>query len=423
MFDRDRWQEIYSALRSNKLRTFMTAFGVFWGIFMLIIMMGSGNGLENAIFDGFQDYATNSAFIWTHQTTMPYKGLPRGRWWLFDNDDMIALKDNIKEIDLLAPRVQPWAGETEGGNNVVRGIKTASYTIVGDYPAFFRIDPVNMLQGREVNDMDILEKRKVAIIGNRVRDELFEKNEDPIGEYIRIRGVYFQVVGVFEPKNKNMNFGGDKEATIILPFTSVQIAYNLGDEVHYFAVTAKKNESVAEVEKKCMQMLAARNKVHPDDEQAFGHFNLDKEFKKMSGLFIGIRALVWFVGIGTLLSGAIGVSNIMLIVVKERTKEIGIQRSIGASPWRIINQIISESVVLTASAGMLGLAVGAILLELLNYQLVNSGGESDMFKNPGVDFNIAMTALIVLIAAGIFAGFIPARKAVSIKPVEALRAD
>ncbi|MBN1414317.1 MAG: ABC transporter permease [Bacteroidales bacterium] len=423
MFDRDRWQEIYSTLKSNKLRTFMTAFGVFWGIFMLIIMMGSGNGLENSVFDGFQDYATNSAFIWTRMTTMPYKGLPRGRWWLFDNDDMKALKDNIQEIDLLAPRVQPWAGETEGGNNVVRGIKTASYTIVGDYPAFFRIDPVYILQGREINDIDIIEKRKVAVIGNRVRDEMFDKDEDPIGEYIRIRGVYFQVVGVFEPKNKNMNFGGDKEATIILPFTSLQIAYNLGDEVHYFAVTAKKNKSVADVEKKCMQILAERNKVHPEDERAFGHFNLDEEFRKMSGLFTGIRTLVWIVGIGTLLAGVIGVSNIMLIVVKERTKEIGIQRSIGATPWRIINQIIMESVVLTSSAGMFGLAIGAILLELLNYQLVNSGSKSEMFLNPGVDFKVAMTALVVLIFAGIFAGFIPARKAVSIKPVEALHAE
>jgi putative ABC transport system permease protein len=401
----------------------MTAFGVYWGIFMLIIMMGAGNGLKNAIFDGFQDYATNSAFIWTRQTTMPYKGLPRGRQWLFDNDDMKALKDNIKEIDVLAPRVQPWAGESEGGNNVVKGIKTASYTIVGDYPAFFKIEPVHVLQGRVINDIDILEKRKVAVIGNRVRDEMFEKDEDPIGQYLRIRGVYFQVVGVYEPKNKNISFGGDKEATIILPFSSLQIAYNLGNEVHYFGVTAKKNQSVADVEKKCMQLIAERNKVHPDDEQAFGHFNLDKEFKKMSGLFTGISTLIWIVGIGTLMAGVIGVSNIMLIVVKERTKEIGIQRSIGASPWRIINQIIMESVVLTASAGMLGLAIGVILLELLNYQLVSSGNKSDMFLNPGVDFRIAMTALIVLIFAGIFAGFIPARKAVSIKPVEALRAD
>ena len=421
MFDRDRWQEIYSTLRSNKLRTFMTAFGVFWGIFMLIVMMGAGNGLSNAVFEGFQDFATNSAFIWTRPTTMPYKGLPRGRWWMFDNDDMKALRDNIPEIDLLAPRVQPWSGD--GGNNVVRGLKTASYNIVGDYPDFFKIDPVDMILGREINDLDIEENRKVAVIGTRVRDEMFEKDENPIGEYIRIKGVYFQVVGVFEPKNKNMNFGGDKEQTIVLPFTSLQIAYNLGNEVHYFAVTAKKKISVEEVENKCMSLIAERNKVHPDDKQAFGHFNLDKEFRKMSGLFTGIRVLIWWVGIGTLLAGVIGVSNIMLIVVKERTKEIGIQRSIGATPWRIINQIISESVVLTSVAGMFGLAIGVFLLELINKQMQSSGGDSDMFKNPGVDFNIGLTALVILIVAGILAGFIPAFKAVKVKPVEALRAE
>ncbi|MBN2612529.1 MAG: ABC transporter permease [Bacteroidales bacterium] len=421
MFDRDRWQEIYSTLKSNKLRTFMTAFGVFWGIFMLIVMMGSGNGLSNAIFDGFQDFATNSAFIWTRTTSMPYKGLPRGRRWLFDNDDMKALKDNIPEIDLLAPRVQPWSGD--GGNNVVRGIKTASYTIYGDYPDFFRIDPVDMIAGREINDIDIAENRKVAVIGNRVRDEMFKPGEDPIGEYLRIKGVYFQVVGVFEPKNKNMNFGGEKDQTIILPFTSLQIAYNLGDQVHYFAVTAKKGHSVAKLEESCKQLIAERNKIHPDDKQAFGGFNLDTEFRKMSGLFTGIRILIWIVGTGTLLAGVIGVSNIMLIVIKERTKEIGIQRSIGATPWRIINQIISESVVLTAVSGMFGMAIGVFLLELINRQIQNSSSEAEMFKNPGVDFNVGVTALIILIIAGIFAGFIPAYKAVKVKPVEALRAD
>lgn len=399
----------------------MTAFGVFWGIFMLIVMMGSGNGLSNAIFDGFQDFATNSAFIWTRTTSMPYKGLPRGRRWLFDNDDMKALKDNIPEIDLLAPRVQPWSGD--GGNNVVRGIKTASYTIYGDYPDFFRIDPVDMIAGREINDIDIAENRKVAVIGNRVRDEMFKPGEDPIGEYLRIKGVYFQVVGVFEPKNKNMNFGGEKDQTIILPFTSLQIAYNLGDQVHYFAVTAKKGHSVAKLEESCKQLIAERNKIHPDDKQAFGGFNLDTEFRKMSGLFTGIRILIWIVGTGTLLAGVIGVSNIMLIVIKERTKEIGIQRSIGATPWRIINQIISESVVLTAVSGMFGMAIGVFLLELINRQIQNSSSEAEMFKNPGVDFNVGVTALIILIIAGIFAGFIPAYKAVKVKPVEALRAD
>jgi putative ABC transport system permease protein len=421
MFDRDRWQEIYSTLKSNRLRTFMTAFGVFWGIFMLIIMMGSGRGLENSVFDGFQDFATNSAFIWTRQTTMPYKGLPRGRFWMFDNEDMKALRQNIPEIDLLAPRLQPWSGN--GENNVVRGLKTASYDIFGDYPDFFKVDPVVLLSGRVINDIDILENRKVAVIGNRVRDELFNPSENPIGQYIRVRGVYFQVVGVFEPKNKNMSFGGDKEKSVFIPFTSLQIAYNMGNEVHFFAVTGKDNIPVSVVEKKCMSVIAERNKIAPEDEQAFGHFNLEEEFRKMKGLFTGISTLIWIVGIGTLFAGVVGVSNIMLIVVKERTKEIGIQRSIGATPWKVISQILMESVVLTAISGMIGLVLGVGILEFINYQMIKSGTDAEMFKNPGVDFNIAVTALIVLIAAGLFAGFIPARKAVSIKPVEALRAD
>jgi putative ABC transport system permease protein len=421
MFDRDRWEEIYATLRGNKLRTFMTAFGVFWGIFMLVVMMGAGNGLQNSVFDGFQDFATNSSFMWTRQTTIPYKGLPRGRSWMYNNADMKALRENIPEIDLLAPRLQPWSGN--GDNNVVRGLKSASFDIFGDYPDFFRIDPVTMLKGREVNNIDIIDKRKVAVIGNRVRDELFNKNEDPIGQYIRIRGVYFQVVGVFEPRNKNMSFGGDKEKSIFLPFTSLQIAYNMGDEVHFFAVTGKNNIPVSLVEKKCMALIGERHKIAPGDEQAFGHFNLEEQFNKMRGLFTGISTLIWLVGIGTLFAGVIGVSNIMLIVVKERTKEIGIQRSIGASPWKVISQIIMESVVLTSFSGMIGLVIGVVLLEFVNYQMVSSGANTDMFKNPGINFNIALTALVVLIFSGILAGLIPARKAVSVRPVEALRAD
>jgi putative ABC transport system permease protein len=421
MFDRDRWEEIYATLRGNKLRTFMTAFGVFWGIFMLVVMMGAGNGLQNSVFDGFQDFATNSSFMWTRQTTIPYKGLPRGRFWMYTNADMKALRENIPEIDLLAPRLQPWSGN--GDNNVVRGLKTASFDIFGDYPDFFRIDPVTMLMGREVNNIDIIDKRKVAVIGNRVRDELFNPKENPIGQYIRIRGVYFQVVGVFEPRNKNMSFGGDKEKSIFIPFTSLQVAYNMGDEVHFFAVTGKDNIPVSVVEKKCMALVGERHKIAPEDEQAFGHFNLEEQFNKMKGLFTGISTLIWLVGIGTLFAGVIGVSNIMLIVVKERTKEIGIQRSIGASPWKVISQIIMESVVLTSFSGMIGLVFGVAILEFVNHQMVSSGANTDMFKNPGIDFNIALTALVVLIFSGILAGLIPARKAVSVRPVEALRAE
>jgi len=419
MFDRDKWQEIYSSLKSNKLRTFFTAFGVFWGIFMLIIMLGSGNGLRNAVFEGMGDFATNSAIMFTRQTTIPYKGFPRGRQWLFHTSDMEALLKNIPEIDQLAPRLQPWGGN--GGNNVVHGLKTGAYNITGDYPAINKIDPVRILMGRFINEIDLQNKRKVAVIGNRVRDELFKNNENIIGEYIRINGVYYQVVGVFEPKNKNINIGGEKDKSVFIPFTTMQVSYNLGDDVHYFLVTAKRNKSASVVEEKCMKLLAERNHVAPEDEQAFGHFNLEKEFKKMNGLFLGIRILIWIVGTGTLLAGVIGVSNIMLIIIKERTKEIGIQRAIGATPWRIISQIITESVTLTAVAGSFGLVLGVFLLEMLNNMLASSAEKSEMFRNPEVDIQVAVTALIVLIISGVVAGLMPARKAVSMKPVDALR--
>lgn len=419
MFDKDKWQEIYSSLKSNKLRTFFTAFGVFWGIFMLIIMLGSGNGLRNSVYDGMGDFATNSAIMFTRQTTIPYKGFPRGRQWLFHKSDMEALLKNIPEIDQLAPRLQPWGGN--GGNNVVHGLKTGAYNITGDYPAINKIDPVRLLKGRFINEIDLQNKRKVAVIGNRVRDELFKNSETIIGEYIRINGVYYQVVGIFEPKNRNINFGGEKDKSVFIPFTTMQVSYNLGDDVHYFLVTAKPNKSASVVEEKCMKLLAERNHIAPEDEQAFGHFNLEKEFKKMNGLFLGIRILIWIVGTGTLLAGVIGVSNIMLIIIKERTREIGIQRAIGATPWRIISQIITESVTLTAVAGSFGLVLGVFLLEIINNMLASSGEQSQVLKNPEVDIQVAVTALIVLILSGIVAGLIPARKAVSMKPVEALR--
>jgi putative ABC transport system permease protein len=419
MFDRDKWQEIYSSLKSNKMRTFFTAFGVFWGIFMLIIMMGSGNGLRNAVYDGMGDFATNSAIMFTRQTTIPYKGFPRGRQWLFHTSDMEALLKNIPEIDQLAPRLQPWGGN--GGNNVVHGLKTGAYNITGDYPAINKIDPVRLLMGRFINEIDLQNKRKVAVIGNRVRDELFKNNETILGEYIRINGVYYQVVGVFEPKNKNINIGGEKDKSIFIPFTTMQVSYNLGDEVHYFLVTAKPNKSASVVEEKAMRLLAERNHVAPEDEQAFGHFNLEKEFKKMNGLFLGIRVLIWIVGTGTLLAGVIGVSNIMLIIIKERTKEIGVQRAIGATPWRIMSQIITESVTLTTIAGSFGLVLGVFLLEMINNMLAASAEQSEVLKNPEVDIQVAVTALIVLILSGVVAGLIPARKAVSMKPVDALR--
>ena len=418
MFDIDRWQEIYAALKSNKLRTFLTAFGVFWGIFMLIIMLGSGKGLENSVFEDMGDFATNSAFIWARKTTMPYKGFTRGRRYNFTNDDMKALKDNIPEIDLLAPRLQGWGGD--GENNVTHGLKTGSFTIQGDYPEINKIDPNKILEGRFINYKDIEQSRKVCVIGTRVKEVLFEENQEVVGQYIRVKGIYFQVVGVVEPISK-INIGGQKDQTIYLPFTSLQKAYNFGDVVHYFSVTAKENIPVSVVDKKCRALLKERHQINPDDDQAVGGFNLEEEFKKMRGLFTGISVLIWIVGTGTLLAGVIGVSNIMLIIVKERTKEIGVQRAIGATPARIISQIMMESVVLTSVAGYIGLVLGVGLIELINMVLESSGADGTFFRHPSVDFGIAMTALGILVVSGGLAGLIPAQRAVSIKPIDALR--
>jgi putative ABC transport system permease protein len=419
LFDIDKWQEIYSALKQNKLRTFFTAFGVAWGIFMLVIMLGSGRGLQNATRQGMGDMATNSFFMWTSRTTMPYKGFPRGRFYRFNNGDTKAMVENIKEIEYIAPR---WSGmfrRGNGDNNVVRGERTASFQLNGDYPEFFKIDPVNIHQGRFINELDIKECRKVAVIGTRVKEEMFAPDEDPIGEYLRINGAYYKVVGLFSSKRTDQRSQDDNQS-IFVPFTTLQKAFNLGDRVGFYSITSKEGTPATVLEENVKALLRERHAIHPEDARAIGSFNVENQFNKMRNLFAGINGLIWIVGVGTLLAGVIGVSNIMLIVVKERTKEIGIKRAVGASPANIISQIITESVFLTTFAGFFGLAAGVGVLELVNYGLTMSGGNNDMFNNPSVDFNKAITALILLVISGVFAGMIPAKRAVSIRPVQAL---
>jgi putative ABC transport system permease protein len=402
------------------LRTFFTAFGVFWGIFMLVIMLGSGNGLSNSVEVGFGDMATNSVFMWTHRTSMPYKGFPRGRYYNFSNDDVEALKNSIPEIDVVAPRLQGWGGN--GNNNVVRGLRTGAFTIQGDYPEFNKIDPVHMIDGRFINKLDLINLRKVAVIGLKVQNELFEPGENPIGQYIRIQGVYFKVVGIFGSKRTNQQADHENQV-IFIPFTTLQKTYNYGDIVGWFSITSRGDVPVSIVEEKAKTLLASRHSIHPDDERAIGSFNLEEEYNKMTGLFMGIDILIWIVGIGTLFAGVVGVSNIMLIIVKERTKEIGIQRSIGATPWNIMSQIILESVILTTFAGYFGLVIGVGVVEAVNYALVSSGAQSEMFVNPEVNLNVALVALGVLVISGMFAGMVPARRAVRIKPIDALRSE
>jgi putative ABC transport system permease protein len=420
MFDTDKWQEIFYSLKQNKLRSFLTAFGVFWGIFMLIVMLGSGNGLQNGVTQGFGDFATNSVFIWTQRTTIEYKGFPKGRFFNYDNDDIIAIQKNIKNIRYLAPRLR--AGGFGGGDNVVRGLNSGAFQINGDFPDINKIDPINIEQGRFINDIDIEQKRKIVVIGTRVKEALFEPDEDPMGEYIRIQGVYFKVAGVYSSKKSGEQ--GDRENQgIYMPFTTLQKTYNYGDVVGVFAITAHDHVSVSTVEDETIKLLKQRHLIAPEDDQAIGHFNVEKEFKQMKGVFMGIDGLIWLVGIGTLLAGVIGVSNIMLVIVKERTKEIGIQRAIGATPFKIMSQIITESVFITAFAGYIGLVIGVGIIELVNFVLLKSGTDSNMFRNPEVNFQVAVTALLILVISGAIAGFVPAKRAVSIKPIDALRTE
>lgn len=422
MFDIDRWKEIISALKKNKLRSFLTAFGVFWGIFMLIIMAGVGRGLENGMFEGVGQLAQNSFFMWTNKTSEPYMGLRRGRWWNFDNEDVTFIKKHIQEADIVSPRIFAGGGD---GKNTIRNDRAASFYIKGDYPEWNNIDPANVLKGRWLNDVDIIQRRKVCVVGEQVIKELFDTDENPIGEYLKVNGVYYKIVGVIKPIS-NINMNGRNEESIFIPFSTMQVAYNYGNNVHVLGVTTKPGYSAAFVENKVLDALKQRHKIAPTDVQAISHINLEKQFKQFSNMFDGIRILTWIVGLGTLLAGVIGVSNIMLVVVRERTREIGIMRAIGATPRKIIGQIMLESVFITAVAGYIGLFVGIIILEGLSYvlEMVAANGDKSIFiKNPEVDLGVAVACLIVLIVSGAIAGYIPAHKAVKIKTIDALRAE
>ena len=418
IFDKDNWLEIAGTLRQNKLRSCLTAFGVFWGIFMLIIMVAAGNGLYNGAMHDFESLAANSVFLWTRPTTLPFKGFPRGRKFNFENEDIAALRRHIPEIEYLAPRNQ--LGGFGKVTNVTRRVKNGAFNVFGDYPEIAHIALMDIVSGRFINHMDLKEKRKVAVIGTRVREILFDPDEDPIGQLILVKGVYFKVIGAFESRKEGDEAEEETQA-VFIPFTVFQQAFNYGNLVGWFSLTARKDVPASEVEKNAIRFLAERHQVAPDDVHAIGHWNTEKEYKKMTNLFIGINALIWFVGTCTLIAGVIGVSNIMLFVVKERTREIGIKRALGATPFAVIGQIILESVILTTVAGYLGLVFGVGITELVATAMKKAGDGSEFFKNPEVSLTVDTTALAVLIVSGALAGMIPAKRAVSIKPVEAIR--
>jgi putative ABC transport system permease protein len=419
MFDRDKWAEIYQVLTKNPFRTLATAFGVFWGIFMLIIMLGAGTGLEKGVKADFTNRATNSMYLWTMGTSKAYAGFKVGRYFNMNNADMEYLRQNVNEIEYLCPRNQ--LGGYRGGDNVTRGIRTGAFSIYGDYPEYIKIEPRPMTSGRFINDRDILENRKVCVIGDRVVDLLFEAGENPIGEYVKIQGVAFQVVGTYTSRQRGERAEEDTKS-IFLPFTTFQKAFNYGDVIGWIAATAKPEFSVADMEQNIRDRLKERHKVHPEDDRAYGSWNMEERFLQMNLIFGGIRGLSWFVGVLTLIAGIIGVSNIMLVIIKERTNEFGVRRALGATPWNVRLQIITEAVVLTLAAGMLGIIAGVWTLEGIDAMLEAQGGGGS-FRNPGVEFAVVLMALIVLVVAGALAGVLPANRALRTKTIEALRAE
>ncbi|MCU0445002.1 MAG: ABC transporter permease [Microscillaceae bacterium] len=414
MFDLDKWSEIWATVKKHKLRTLLTCFGVFWGIFMLVVMLGASRGFENGV-KSTLDIAANSVFFWSNKTSEPYKGLKPGRFIRFVNEDVDALRNEIPELGTIAPR-----NILEGSFSVTRKNKNASFEVFGDYPDWYKVKPMTILEGRFINDKDLNERRKVVVIGEQVQKELFAKGESPIGKYISIRGIYFQVVGTFRTKGRGEDIMQDAK-TIYMPHKTMQTCFNQGNRIYWFAFLPKPGIASSVVEQRVKEVMAQRHFVAPNDLKAFGSANVEEQFNKIQGLFDGIAGFSWVVSIGTILSGIIGVSNIMLIVVKERTKEIGVRKALGATPMSIISLIIQESIVITAAAGYIGLLLGVGLVEGINQLLKAFNAEGEFFANPEVNLNVAITSLVMLVVVGALAGLIPATKAAGVNPVVALK--
>ena len=415
LFDLDRWQEIWITITHNKSRSFLTAFGVFWGMFMLVTMVGAGVALQRGMSSQIEGFATNSCFIWTEKTSEPYKGFKKGRSWNMLNEDIPIILSKVPEIQYIAP-VLFGGGRT---NNVSRNDKAGTFGVKGNYPSYNKIDESKMIYGRYINDIDIAEQRKVCVIGERVYEVLFPTKENPIGKSIQVNGIYFQVIGVSR-HTSTINIGGNAQETVVLPFSTMQQAFNQGNIIHFMAVTALPGIKVKVIEDKIKEVLSSIHTISPDDKTAVGGMNIEDQFTMFLYLGIGIAFLIWFVGAGTLIAGGVGISNIMLVTVRERTKEIGIRRALGATPTNIITQILSESIVLTLIAGMAGLMIGVGLLNVIGIILSQS---DQFFKDPQISFSVAIASLVILLVIGTLAGFLPANRAMSIKPIEAIREE
>lgn len=411
LFDSDTWQEIYGSIRKNKLRTFITILGVWWGIFLLVALLGAARGMENGFNKLFGNFATNSVFVWTRSTDTPFKGFQKGRRIGLKLSDIEILKREFNdEIKLLAPRNQT-------NNLIVHDFKSGNFNVSGDYPVLDQIQKKNLIYGRFINDNDILSEAKVCVIAEDIYKQLFDKNVNPIGEYIKINSINYKVVGVYERSN-GISFDGD---AAYIPFTTFQKVYNRANRIDWMMITANDGVDIKQMEQDILLTLKNLHKVHPDDSRAFGSVNLGVEIGKVTGFLTGMQFLTWFVGIATLIAGVFAIGNILLITVKERTKEIGIRRAIGATPKEIRQQVILESVFLTTIAGMLGIFFGAVVLYVIDTAF--GQGDDAALVNPTVNIPIILIAFTILVILGTLIGMIPAYMATIIKPIEALREE
>ncbi len=416
MFDVDKWQEIFNTLQRHKLRTLLTAFGVFWGIFMLVLLLGVGKGLEKGVYLEFRGIATNSFFLWGGRTSLPYKGLNPGRYIRFSNDDIAAIREHIPEAKHINADSYIW-----GEFAITYQDKSGAFNVQGCLPDLLQIESIEIAEGRFINLRDVQEKRKVVVIGQRVREVLFGP-QDPFGKYLNVRGVFFQVVGVFKVISSGGQ-GQDRTERLYMPLSTMQQAYNQGNRVSSVDIGVAEHIPASIVQKKAVDLLKARHKVAPDDPRGIGSWNMEEEFRKIQNLFWGVNIFIWLVGTGTIVAGIVGVSNIMLIIVKERTREIGIRKALGATPFSIISLILQESIFITAVSGYLGLVAGVVVIEGVGYGMTKLAVQATYFSNPEIEFRVAITATIILVVTGAIAGLIPARKAATINPIEALRGE